>query len=124
MHVPHSEMNTSIAAAAQAQLEAYNARDIDAFARAYTDDVELVDLSTGTVFCHGIDELKSRYGRQFSEHPDLHCRLVSRIICPPYVIDEEDVSGLAPSGLVHAVATYECRDGKISRAWFLRGTIE
>jgi len=117
-----SNLNHSIAAAAQAQLDAYNARDIDAFAHAYTEDVELIDLATGSVFCRGIDELRSRYGRQFSEHPNLHCRLISRIVCPPYVIDEEDVSGLAPSGQVHAVATYECCDGKIRRAWFLRET--
>lgn len=105
--------------AAQAQLDAYNARDIDSFASVYTDDVRLIDLATGIIFCSGLDELRQRYGRQFAEKTDLHCRLVSRIVCPPFVIDEEDVTGLSPDGPVHAVATYECRDGKICRAWFL-----
>lgn len=106
--------------AAQAQLDAYNARDIDAFALVYTDDVRLIDLATGSVFCSGIEELRDRYGRQFEERTELHCQLISRIVCPPFVIDEEHVTGLNPDGHVHAVATYECRDGKISRAWFLR----
>lgn len=120
MPVPNSESTHSCEAAAQAQLVAYNARDVDAFARAYCDDIQLIDLSTGAVFCNGIDELRLRYGRQFAENPDLHCKLIKRIVCPPFVIDEEDVSGLSPSGSVHAVATYECSGGKIKRAWFIR----
>lgn len=106
--------------AAQTQLDAYNARDIDAFASVYTDDVRLIDLATGTIFCTGIEELRQRYAKQFTEKTDLHCRLVRRIVCPPFVIDEEVVTGLSPDGHVHAVATYECLDGKICRAWFLR----
>lgn len=105
---------------AQAQLDAYNARNIDAFAKVYADSIQLVALPSGDVFCDGIDELRSRYGKQFNEHPDLHCRLVSRIVCNPFVIDEENVVGLKPGSSVHAVATYECRNGKIVRAWFLR----
>ncbi len=105
---------------AQAQLDAYNARDIDAFAAVYAQTIELIALPSGEVFCNGIEDLRVRYGKQFLDHPHLHCRLVSRIVCPPFVIDEEDVSGLRSSGPVHAVATYECRDGMIQRAWFLR----
>jgi hypothetical protein len=116
----NEECPNACARAVQAQLDAYNARDIDAFASVYTDDVRLIDLATGSVFCTGIDNLRVRYGRQFEEKTQLHCQLVSRIVCPPFVIDEEHVTGLNPEGHVHAVATYECRDGKIWRAWFLR----
>lgn len=105
---------------AQAQLDAYNARDIERFSEVYADDVELVDLATGDVFCRGIEDLHTRYGAQFARCPDLHCSLVSRIVCPPFVIDEEHVTGLNPAGLVHAVATYQCDNGKIIRAWFIR----
>lgn len=105
---------------AQAQLEAYNAHDVDAFASVYSDDVQLLDLSTGSRFCSGIEELRELYTRRFTEKPTMHCRLISRIVCPPFVIDEEDVTGLIDGQNVHAVATYECCDGKICRAWFLR----
>ncbi len=105
---------------AQQQLDAYNKRNIDAFASVYADDVELIALPSGEVFCKGIAELRARYADPFEQQPDLHCRRVSRIVCPPFVIDEEDVSGLRADSNVHAVATYECRNGKIMRAWFLR----
>ena len=105
---------------AQAQLDAYNARDIDSFAAVYAEDVQLIDLVTGTVFCDGRQSLIDRYGPMFAEHPELHCELVSRIIAPPFVLDEERVAGLRPNGTVHAVATYEVRAGMITRAWFLR----
>lgn len=105
---------------AQAQLDAYNAHDVEAFASVYSDDVQLIDLATGKFFCNGIEELRALYRRKFGEKPNMHCRLVSRIECPPFVIDEEDVSGLVEGRNIHAVATYECRDGKICRAWFLR----
>jgi hypothetical protein len=105
---------------AQAQLDAYNARDIDAFAAVYHEHVELIDLKTGVPFCSDRDDLTARYGKQFAEHPLLHCELVDRIVCPPYVIDEERVTGLVADRTVHAVATYEVRDGYIMRAWFIR----
>ncbi|MFM8770511.1 MAG: nuclear transport factor 2 family protein [Candidatus Kapaibacterium sp.] len=104
---------------AQAQLDAYNAHDVDAFAAVYSDDVQLIDLASGSMFCIGVDGLRDLYARKFAEKPTMHCRLVNRIVCPPFVIDEEDVAGLVDGKSVHAVATYECRDGKICRAWFL-----
>lgn len=107
-------------ACAQAQLDAYNARDIAAFADAYSDDVQLIDLATNTVFCQNKQHLINRYGPMFAEHPDLHCELVHRITAPPFVIDEERVRGLRPGVVVHAVATYEVHNGVIRRGWFLR----
>lgn len=114
------ESSLSCEQLAQAQLDAYNAHDVDAFASVYCDDVQLIDLATGRQFCTGIEELRDLYTRRFAEKPAMHCNLRSRIVCPPFVIDEEDVSGLVDDQNVHAVATYECRDGKICRAWFLR----
>lgn len=118
--MPESKHDRTPVMCAQAQLDAYNARDIDAFASVYADDVVLVDLATGVAFVNGKDELYARYHALFAGHHDLHCSLTSRIDCPPFVIDEEHVTGMAPGVTVHAVATYECRNGLIQRAWFLR----
>jgi len=104
---------------AQAQLDAYNTGDITTFAAVYADDVQLMDLSTGVVFCSGRPALIERYGTLFQRNPSLHCTLLSRIVAPPFVIDEEHVVGLAEQP-VHAVATYEVHGGEIQRAWFLR----
>ena len=108
---------------AQAQLDAYNARDIEAFAEIYAVDVQLIDLSSGEVFCEGRQALIDRYGPMFADHPDLHCHLTSRIVAPPFVVDEEHVDGIRADGQVHAVATYEVKDGEIIRAWFLRENV-
>lgn len=118
--MPATVANRTPEQCAQAQLDAYNARDINAFAEVYAETIQLVALPSGEVFCNGIADLRARYGKQFHDHPELHCHLVSRIVCHPYVIDEEHVTGLRSDAPVHAVATYECRDGMIQRAWFLR----
>ncbi|MFM7775385.1 MAG: nuclear transport factor 2 family protein [Candidatus Kapaibacterium sp.] len=106
--------------AAQRQLDAYNARDIDAFAACYTVDVELLTQQGGEVFCRGIDELRERYGRMFAATPGLHCELVSRMVCGDIAIDEEMVRGVHESGVVHAIAIYEVQGDLIRRAWFVR----
>ena len=105
---------------AQEQLEAYNARDIERFASVYALDVQLIDLATGNTFCNGKEALIERYGPMFDSHPDLHCRLVNRLVCPPFVFDEEDVSGIHSGTSLHAIATYEGVKGFIQRAWFVR----
>lgn len=106
--------------AAQAQLEAYNARDINAFASVYSDDVQLYSLGADVPFCIGKEQLRERYGAMFAQCEQLNCRLVSRIVCGNTAIDEERVTGLTVCE-VHAVAIYEVEGGLIRRAWFVRG---
>lgn len=105
---------------AQEQLDAYNDGDIERFARVYADDVELIDLATQSVFCKGLEALRIRYGTLFSSNPQLLCTLVQRMTCPPYVIDEELVSGHTGSTPIHAIAIYEVSEGFIKRAWFVK----
>lgn len=105
---------------AQEQLNAYNERDIDRFAAVYSDDVELIDLASEHRFCKGIAALRERYGALFASHPSLHCDLVQRMVCPPYVIDEELVHGHSGAEAVHAIAIYEVHNGFIKRAWFVK----
>lgn len=105
---------------AQAQLDAYNARDIDAFAAVYHDDVVLFDLKTAQPFCSGIEALRERYGAMFEQKRSLHCQLVNRMVCGTVAIDEEHVHGLSADGIVHAIAIYETQNGLITKAWFVR----
>ncbi len=103
------------------QLDAYNRGDINDFAACYADDVKLIRLRTGEVFVDGIDALREAYGRLFEQCPNLHVELTSRVICGPIAIDEERVTGMEAGKVVHAVATYEVLDGRIQRAWFVKG---
>jgi hypothetical protein len=108
---------------AQAQLDAYNNRDVDAFVAVYSPNIQLIDLVSGLVFCNGQSELKERYSRFFADNPQLHCRLVSRVCCGNIVIDEEHVTGIGSSGAVHAVATYLVENGLIIKAWFVKESL-
>ncbi len=105
---------------AQRQLDAYNNRDIEAFAMCYAENVQLFRLQSSEMFCEGRDQLRQSYGTMFATHPDLHCELVKRVVCGEIAIDEEKVSGLMADTQLHAVAIYEVKDGLICRAWFAR----
>ena len=107
--------------AASLQLAAYNARDIESFLHCYSDDIELLDLKTGEIFCSGHIEMRAIYGAMFNRCPDLHCTLVKRIICGDIAIDEEHVIGQVPGRITHATAIYQVNDaGLIVKAWFIR----
>lgn len=105
----------------QGQLEAYNARDLVQFATYYHPEVKAFRLQDGEQLVDGIGELQNLYGKRFSENPDLHCELKSRVILENSVLDEEWVTGLTlqekPS---HVVAIYNFKDNLIHRVWFTR----
>jgi hypothetical protein len=105
----------------QRQLEAYNARDIDALMATYAEDVQVFE-HPDTLLASGSQELRARQIIRFQE-PNLHAHLVNRIVAGNLVIDHERVTLTFPEGTgqLEMVAIYEVRDGKISRAWFVFG---
>lgn len=108
-------------ALAQAQLEAYNRHDLNAFCACYHPEVKVVSLADDRVISHGIDEFREKYRIRFSSSPELRCELKSRIVLEASVIDEELVSGSSgTTGTSHVVAIYGFRDGLIDRVWFQR----
>jgi hypothetical protein len=109
------------ARAAQRQLDAYNARDLEAFLAAYADDVTAYAHPSGDVLMQGKRAMRERYGTLFEEHPGLHCRLLHRIVHESFAIDHEEVEGMKEGEVVYAVATYEVgADDLIQNVWFLR----
>jgi len=106
---------------AQRQLDAYNARDIDAFAACYAPDVRVWDLHDGSLMFQGRDTLRARYGAQFERCPQLHAQLTGRLALEHTAVDQERVTGLVEGQVVHAIATYEVRDGLIQQVWFAKG---
>ncbi len=100
----------------QKQLDAYNARDIEAFAATYTDDVMLYNFPENLI-SEGKEALKSSYETYFRNTPDLHCKIKNRIIIGNKVIDEEYITSNGNN--FSAVAIYEVTRGKISKVTFL-----
>ena len=105
----------------QTQLEAYNARDIDAFLATYADDVKLYELPE-KLLSEGIAPMRERYGELFKDER-LHATIVNRIVMGNTVVDHERVRLTTSQGpgTLEAVAIYEVSDGKITKVWFRVG---
>lgn len=109
------------AAVVQRQLDAYNARDLDALMAVYADDVQVFEHPAKRV-ANGSAELRARQAVRFQE-PNLHARLVNRIVAGPTVIDHEIVTRTFPEGpgTIELVGIYEVKNNRIAQAWFIFG---
>ena len=108
----------------QRQLDAYNARDIDALLATYAPDAEQYTLH-GELLARGHAQMRPRFLARFAE-PDLHARLLSRIVMGNIVTDLELITRNFPEGLgtVEMLCIYELADGPnglIQKASFALG---
>lgn len=100
----------------QRQLDAYNARDIDALLATYAPDARQYE-HPAKLLATGAAEMRERMAVRFGE-PNLHARLLQRVVMGNIVIDHEEVTRTFPEGTgrVDMVAIYEVVDGKIQSA--------
>lgn len=107
------------ASVVDAQVAAYNAHDINAFAECYAADVQIHDLSGRYPVRHGQVELKKAYSFLHKVPEEFRVQVVRRIVSGPIVVDHERILGLPEKeGTPEAVAIYEVRNGRIAQAWF------
>lgn len=104
---------------AQKQLDAYNKQDLEEFLSVYSNDVLIMDFPDNKVTARGIDEMRTRYGKLFKEHPNNHAELLARVVHGNRVVDHELVTGRKNSEPKKAVAIYEIEGEKIMKVWFL-----
>lgn len=100
------------------QLKAYNARDIDAFAEAYSDSVKIYSFPDKLLY-QGKDKLYERYKKMFEQRPDLYAELVNRMIMGNTVIDQELVTFDKNAPKVNAIAIYKVHNGIITEVYFI-----
>jgi hypothetical protein len=105
----------------QKQLEAYNAKDIDAFMAWWAEDCQYYEFPS-RLLASGAVAIRDRHITRFKE-PNLFAALIRRIAVANVVVDQETVTRTFPEGPgeVDVVAIYEVEDGKISKAWFKMG---
>jgi hypothetical protein len=101
----------------QRQVEAYNRRDLVAFAATYRDDVQLFRMPSATPALTGRKALREFYASQRFNLPALHAEIVQRIAVGNKVIDHERVTGVEAQPF-EAVAVYEVVYGAIATVWF------
>lgn len=108
-------------AVVQQQLDAYNARDLDAWVDTYADDGKQFE-HPATLVASGKAEIKARATIRFQE-PNLHAKLLNRTVMENIVIDHEEVTRtfLEGTGSIRLVAIYEVKNGKIQSGSFVFG---
>jgi len=101
---------------AQEQLEGYNNRDIEAFLKPFAKNVKVYGFPNNLRY-EGIENMKNIYKGFFENTPDLHCKILKRIVHKDKVIDHELVT--ANGRQFKAVAIYEMKNGKIVSVIFM-----
>jgi hypothetical protein len=105
----------------QANLEAYNNRDIDTFMACFSPQVALFEWSNPLPRVSGLDGVRARYSELFAASPNLHSTILQRIVCGNAVIDHEQIVGRDGSAdPYYLVLIYEVQDGKIEKITSIR----
>ncbi|MFN4310724.1 MAG: nuclear transport factor 2 family protein [Ferrovibrio sp.] len=106
----------------QKQLDAYNARNIEAFMACWAEEARIYEFPN-RLLADGAAEIRARHMVRFQE-PDLFGRLVSRMSVVNRVIDREVVTRNFPEGRgqIDVIGIYELAGRKIAQAWFIMGS--
>lgn len=118
---PLSPISRASERVVQAQLDAYNARDLDAWLATYSEDAEQFMLHAGSL-AKGHAAIRQRMEERFKD-PHLHATLLHRTVMETTVVDHELVARTTPDGLaeVEMVCIYEVSGGRIVNATFSMG---
>jgi len=104
---------------AQQQLNAYNARNIEAFLAPYAEDVAVYNFPDQLQY-RGKEQMRKTYTGLFERSENLYCELVNRIVLGNTVIDRERVTFQKGRPPLEAVAIYKIEAGEIAEVYFIR----
>lgn len=111
-------MTTTPESIVQAQLDAYNARDLARFTACYAPDVRVYRPPQPEPVLAGREALAAHYAKNRFNLPSLHADLVNRMVLGRKVIDHERIHGVREAPF-EAAAVYEVgADGLIATVWF------
>lgn len=101
-----------------AQLEAYNAHDVDSFVACYSPDVVFRD-GQGNALLVGRDAMRAEFAGLFDSTPSLRAEVLNRIVLGSYVVVEERVFR-DPEPSIRGVMIYHVSGETIDHAvWLL-----
>lgn len=98
----------------KANIEAYNARDVAAFAATYAEDAKFCKID-GTVLLSGRAAIEGFHRQMFENAPSAHCEIPQRVVMGPFVVDHEHIT-IDGRPDMHVMLISEVRDGLIVRA--------
>jgi hypothetical protein len=115
---PDTLIKETPAALVQRQLNAYNARNIEAFMEPYADDVEFYDYPD-KLLGKGKDALRKVYAAIFNKFAPLHCELKGRMVQGNVVIDNERVTGIG-NNVIKGIVIYNIENNKIKKVYIVQ----
>lgn len=104
---------------AQRQLDAYNAKDLDAFCACYSADVQVFRMPDTQPATSGMAAFRARYQAGPFAQPAVQAEVRHRVVMGSKVLDHEFVHGRGPEPQ-QVFALYEVRDGLIQTVWFFQ----
>lgn len=104
---------------AQAQLDAYNAQDLEKYMTYFTEDCIVSGLN-GTPTETSAAAIKARYAKAFAQFPQNKAELKNRIAVGNTVVDHELVIRSPGGEQFEIIAIYTFRDGRIARVDFAK----
>ena len=121
MNFAGTQLTLSPEVVVQRQLDAYNARDIDALLGIYAADAQMFE-HPAKLLAAGSTALRERFVARFKE-PNLYAQLLKRVVMGNTVIDHERVTRTFPEGpgTAELLMIYEIQNGKIAKAWVIAG---
>ncbi|MDB2697580.1 nuclear transport factor 2 family protein [Crocinitomicaceae bacterium] len=104
----------------EAQLKAYNSKDIGAFMTVFSKDVTLWNLGDSLPWAKGEEQVRSVYAKLFETSPKLNSEVISRTTIGNKVLDYERITGRKGGDVLFLIMVYEVSEGKIFRATAIR----
>jgi len=103
----------------QAQLDAYNAQDVDAFCLNFSDGIVVANLTEAPNLT-GLEAYRERHVGLFAQFPQNRAELISRTVIGAKVLDHERVFRSPDAEPFEVMAIYSFEGDKIARVDFVR----
>lgn len=100
----------------QAQLDAYNDRDLDRFLAAYSEEIRLYRPPSAQPALEGKAAFATFYRSRRFNLPGVRADLLSRQASGPLVVDHERITGLAAKP-IEALLVFRVAGGLICEVW-------
>lgn len=114
-----AQESNEVAIIAQKQMEAYNSRNIEAYAALFSDDIKVYDFPKKLRY-EGKDKLIERYGDFFKKTPELFSFIEKRIVSGNTIIDQEKVIYEKGGASKEFVVMYIVENEKITEVYYIK----
>lgn len=112
-----AEQHRSPAELAEAQLQAYNAKDLDAFCACYAEDVQVWRMPDLQPRLSGLPAFRESYAAGAFANPAVRAEVSERLVMGSKVVDHEWVHGRSAEPQP-VMVVYHCAAGLIRAVYF------